>query len=139
MGLSQYGRGINLIALVSTDTIGDLIGDGPASTSRAHSGKPPIMGPSVLEGRCHRRWRHWPQLYGRTFQLNDARGGSERDSSGADEAVRKPIPLDEIGDFVYIGQTSTSYMESDGLFARMIGVESPVSSILRDLHIFTGL
>ena len=127
LGLSQYTPPICLIALVSEKTIGELL----------QPGQPVIMGPSVIEGRCHPRWRHWPELYGRAYQLN-ARKRAYPESE-AHEAVRSPLPLDDVSEFVFLGPIAVSPKESDKTFAKVTNSDTGVRELLFELHALTGI
>jgi hypothetical protein len=135
LGLSQYGPPTIFFALITKKNIRELLVPEDGQDAGAH---PLIMGPSILEGRCHGRWRHWSELYGRTFQLSPKRRAAD---CGVPEAVRKPLSLDEIEDFVYVGQLRLAAQDDDKDedFARSIGAVQEVKDLLQSLHGLTGV
>lgn len=122
LGLSQYECETCLIAAVTRRTLGELLELPPGPDG----GK--VMGPSVLEGGTHTRWRHWPEDFGRTYML--CSGSSD---AGAAEAVRRPLPLEEVEEFIYLGPVTLPYGETNAAFAQAIGVTDEVPQLVRKL------
>ena len=128
LGLSQYEAETCLVAVITNRTIRELLSLPPGPSGCA------VMGPSVIEGGTHTRWRHWSEDYGRTYRLFS---GSA--TAGLAEAVRRPVPLEEVAEFLYLGSVTRRYGEDNQAFAQAIGATDEVSDILRRLHAITSI
>jgi hypothetical protein len=126
LGLSQYAVDTCLVAAVTKLPIRSLFALPPGPGGGA------VMGPSVIEGGTHTRWRHWPEDYGKTYQLY-----SGKDDAGLAEAVRRPLALEEVDEFIYLGKVTKEYDEGSAAFAQAIGAVDRVADILRRLHAIT--
>lgn len=137
LGLAHLPAGVSLIAAVSKNTIRQLV-------SNAATTQETPMAPTVLEGRCHPRWRHWPlrrktHCYGRAYELNQSdHPRPDPIDAGALEGVRAPLSLHEIERFVFLGPVTSVMCESDEQFAEDLGVHTSVEKLLRRVEKFAA-
>ncbi|OYY90244.1 MAG: hypothetical protein B7Y45_08025 [Sphingomonas sp. 28-66-16] len=141
LGLVHIHARDEVIAMVTSRTIGELGFEHPKTGDQMGP-----AGPTAIEARGHRRFRHWPRRsiddrYGRTYELDgELRSkASPRDTHGAAESVRPVLPIEAFEHCIYLGRLSNpDFDDAEGDYLRTLGAPDSVS-LLRDLAKATGL
>jgi hypothetical protein len=141
LGLAHVRRNNELIAFVTARTIGELLFKRPDDASTVAP-----VGPTAVEARVHARFRHWPadhrpELYGRTYQLDNSGRTSAAPPGyyGAWEAVRPRLDMTEFGACIYLGTlTDPRFDDLDDVYLHEIGASTTSVEMLRRLHGLLG-
>lgn len=141
LGLSHLKAGEGILAFVTRATLRELIATG--STASAHA----PVGSTVIEARCHLRFRPWPRPdrsdrsltvdpYGRTYDL-DASCRSSADPPrhhGAPEATRTGMDISEFETCVYLGDVPANpFLGDQGDYVAEIGAKGSSTDLLQHL------
>lgn len=141
LGLSHIAPGSPVVAVITRETVRDLIAETSARLS----------GPTSLEAGGFRHYRHFPtdrshagDGYGRTYELDKATRDSFAPGSdyGAPEAVRRPMRVEQMSEFVFVGCASASpgyEREIDDAFCDLITEGSTITQMVSLLASDLGL
>ncbi len=132
LGLSHIRLGSPVVAVILDRTVSDLAFDRAAR----------LAGPTSLEAGGFQHYRHHPQRraeeasgFGLTYELDPIerkRSGTPA-IAGACEAVRSPMTVQDVLEFVYVGQTAADPpydREPKADFLRTVGANLPLKMLL---------
>jgi hypothetical protein len=140
LGLSHIRPGSPVIVAITSGTARDLLA---VSDAR-------IAGPTSLEAGGFEHYRHYPGLshgadgFGRTYELDLQKRAAAMAATpfGAPEAVRPPMRVSDILEFVYLGNTAVEPRYdrvADSEFLACIKANAPLSELMKTVGEFTDL
>ena len=140
LGLSHFQPTSEILAMVTTATIGELIYERPDDLASLGP-----AGSTAIEARGHRRFRPWPRQiglspFGRTFDTDDTARLAAGLSHGVPEIVRPRLAMREFKRCVYLGPLTATTRDMKGAYLRELGIHDKTApGLLIKLAEITGL